>query len=295
MDTIDISANITSKWKPSKAFLRTLVFLMLLLIVCCLSQIQGFILKNLNPTEYGLIQGKSGDLELTYKDLLFFATFVFAFFVLSGSLRIKKYRGLKIVLAFVALFYMTIAALFIMIDLVYYLIFAYRMTFSSVQTILNTNASEAVDFFRKYVNTSTVVVFTVFSFVCFMIIRHRQQFVNLFSTPAFFRITLVLSVIGGLDFYQFAHSRGNGLHNVRYWDITIGEYNEYCAFNNRIAAEKNDLNLSKEYDHFYKQDTISKTLVLVISESLNKSHMSLYGYPRSTTPHLKDVYKRQAP
>jgi heptose-I-phosphate ethanolaminephosphotransferase len=73
---------------------------------------------------------------------------------------------------------------------------------------------------------------------------------------------------------------------VRYWDIIIGEYNEYNEFNRRLNAEKNVLNLSKEYNNFYKQDTLAKTLVLVISESLSKYHMSLYGYPRLTTPNL---------
>jgi heptose-I-phosphate ethanolaminephosphotransferase len=114
-----------------------------------------------------------------------------------------------------------------------------------------------------------------------------------FSTPSFFCTTFVLSALGAAHFSQLSHSRGNGLHNVRYWDITIGEYNEYREFNRKIAAEKNSLGLSKEYNHFYKGDTVNKTLVLVISESLSKQHLSLYGYSRKTTPRLDTsvIYK----
>ena len=56
----------------------------------------------------------------------------------------------------------------------------------------------------------------------------------------------------------------------------------------KIRSEKNLLALNKNYDQFYDQDTLNKTLVLIISESVNKQHMSLYGYERNTTPFLDD-------
>jgi heptose-I-phosphate ethanolaminephosphotransferase len=286
MNAVNLPRPFASKWKPSRALIHTIIFLSVVLIVCVLPLVQSFLLKNLAPSEYGLIKGKGVDFELTYKELLFFATVVFALWMLSASLRLVKRRTLRILLSSIAVFYLFVVGVAILIDVIYYFIFAYRMTFSSVQTMLNTNSNEAGEFMEKYINSTGIVAIIVFVFVCAFIIYKRHWFAQFISTTAFFRTTFLLSALGATDFYQFAHSRGNGLHNVRYWDITIGEYNEYREFNRQLQAEKSGIGASKEYNDFYSQDTVQKTIVLVISESMNKGHMSLYGYPRTTTPHL---------
>ena len=274
------------KLKPGKRLLQTLLLLLAVFLFSALSIFISFVLKNLDPSEYGLIRGNKDDFEVTYKEIMFFVSIVLAFLVLSISFRHVSNRRLRLFLISLSLFYLLAAFLMVLTDVIYYLIFAYRITFSSVQTVLNSDAEEAKGFVKLYYSHSRLLVILLFIAAGFFIASRRRWFAALFATRSFFITSLLISAFGVIDFIQLAHSKGNGTHNMRYWDITIGEYNEYHAFNRKLASEKNTLNLSKEYDGFYKQDTLQKTIVLVLSESLSKRHMSLYGYQRRTTPNL---------
>ena len=224
--------------------------------------------------------------QVSLKEILFFASIVLALFFLSLAFRYVNRHKLRLFLISVSTVYLIAAALIILIDCMYYIVFSYRLTFSVVQTVLNTNSEEVKDFVKLYFSLGTIIAVLIFvGFVC-LIFYKRSWFIALFATKSFFVTTAVLAALGAIDFAQTAHSKGNGTHNMRYWDIIIGEYNEYNEFNRRLASEKNNHMLSREYDSFYSQDTLQKTLVFVISESLSKRHMSLYGYKRSTTPNL---------
>ena len=282
------------RFKPDKTLLQTLLFIVTVFIISCLPLFLGFILKKINPQEYGLITGHKEDLEITYKEILFFASVMIAFFLLSFSFRYVKNKVIKFVLVSFASLYLFASCFIILVDVVYYLIFSCRITFSAIQTILNTNPNEAAGFITLYSSPGKIIsILLFFVFISFVIVK-RAWFVRLFSTRTFFIASLALTLFGIADFGQVAYSKSNGPHNVRYWDVVIGEYNEYKEFNRRLIAEKNDQNFSKEYDSFYEKDTLQKTFVLVVSESLSKKHMSLYGYSRITTPNLdtnKNIFK----
>ncbi len=287
-------AIFSSKLKPNKALLQTLLLVVATFVISCLPIFLGFLLKHFDPEEYGLITGHKEDLEITYKEILFFASVMIAFFMLSVAFRHVKNKALKITLIAFGSLYLFASCFIILVDVIYYLIFTCRITFSAVQTILNTNSEEATGFVKLYYSPGKIITILVFIFFNVLVILKREKFITLFSTRAFFGFSLVLTLFGIADFGQVAYSKSNGPHNVRYWDIIIGEYNEYKEFNRRLIAEKNNQNLSKEYDSFYDKDTLQKTLVLVVSESLSKKHMSLYGYTRSTTPNLdtnKNIFK----
>ncbi len=282
------------RFKPDKTFVKTLLFIIITFIISCLPLFLGFVLKKINPQEYGLITGNKEDLEITYKEILFFASVMICFFLLSLSCRHIKNKLLKITLSSFAILYLAASCFIILVDVVYYLIFSCRITFSAIQTILNTNPQEAGDFVSLYWSPGKLITIFIFMFFISLVIVKRKKLITLFSTRTFFIASLILTLFGIADFGQVAYSKSNGPHNVRYWDVLIGEYNEYKEFNRRLIAEMNNQNLSKEYDNFYDKDTLQKTFVLVVSESLSKKHMSLYGYPRATTPNLdtnKTIFK----
>ncbi len=282
------------RFKADKTLLQTLLFIVTAFVISCLPLFLGFFLKKINPQEYGLITGHKEDLEITYKEILFFASIMIAFFLMSLSLRHVKNKTVKATLMSFAFLYLFASCFIILVDVIYYLIFSCRITFSAVQTILNTNPDEAVGFIGLYSSPGKIIsILLFFVFISFVIVK-RAWFIRLFTTRTFFIASLVLTLFGIADFGQVAYSKSNGPHNVRYWDVLIGEYNEYKEFNRRLIAEKNDQNFSKDYDSFYKKDTLPKTFVLVVSESLSKKHMSLYGYARVTTPNLdtnKNIFK----
>ena len=64
-------------------------------------------------------------------------------------------------------------------------------------------------------------------------------------------------------------------------DASIRYYQELRAFRD-LAAERQLINSSHEFN----RSPGERVTVLVIGESHNKQHMSLYGYPRNTTPKL---------
>lgn len=272
-------------FRPNKHFFKAFLFLILTFLVATSPIFIGFILKALNPLEYGLNQGNHTDIEITYKELLFFMSMVLALFVLSVSFRYIQKLWLKLLLVFIACLYLFMACFLILADIVYYLIFAYRLTFPVFQTVLNTNPEEAIDFMKHYVSAGSLISVLLFIFFMVLVIVKRQWFISQISTRSFFILTFLFSVFGILDFWQLAKPESSLFLNVRYGDI-IGEYRQYVEFSKRLHDEKNKHLFSKEYNSFYKNDTLQKTLVLVVSESLSKKHMSLYGYQRKTTPNL---------
>ncbi len=261
-------------------------FLCLVFVLSTLPVFLGYTLKWVCPSEYGLIKGDKNDLEITYHEILFFCTVIFAFFVLSLSMTALRHRLLKRSLQVIALIYLFSAGLMVLIDCLHYLVFASRLQFSSVQTVLNSNSDEAGDFLRLYVTPMRLLPLLIFIVFLIWLIRRREHLTRFFSARPFLIVCFALSIFGTVDFIQASHSKGNGLHNVRYWDVTIGEYNEYMEFNRRLEKERTGADLSKEYEAFSQPDTSAKTLVLVVSESLSRKHMSLYGYSRATTPRL---------
>lgn len=274
--------------------IKTVVFLCVLFLGSCASLLLEFILKWLYPEEFGLIKGNKNDLEITYHEVLFFFTLVFACFVLAFTVGYVRQRVVKYSLQTLAAVYLFTAALVIVLDCMNYMVFGSRLNFSSVQTVINTNTDEFSDFVHAYVTPLRLLPLLFLTIGCAAAIWQRHRLKRLFAARTFLLITLGLSAVGAIDFIQTSHAKGNGLHNVRYWDITVGEYNEYREFNRRLANEKNSVSQSEQYLAFRQSDTSAKTLVLLISESLSRRHMSLYGYSRPTTPGLdsnSSVYK----
>jgi heptose-I-phosphate ethanolaminephosphotransferase len=281
-----MNLNNLLRLKPDRVLLQTLLFLIAVFIFSTLSLFTAYVLKYIDPSQYGFIRGNKEDLEITYKEITFFASIIVSLFLLSVSYRYIKNNKLRLFVVSFSLAYLTAAFLIVLTDVVYYLIFAYRINFSSFQTILNTDTEEVKGFIKLYITTGRILMVLVFIVSVVWIILKRSWFIHLFSTRSFFVATLLITLFGIIDFGQLAHTFGNGTRNVRYWDIVIGEYNDYKQFKKKLKEEKEVLSLSKEYNSFYKKDTLAKTLVLVISESLSKHHMSLYGYSRPTTPNL---------
>ncbi|MCC6373108.1 MAG: sulfatase-like hydrolase/transferase [Bacteroidia bacterium] len=265
---------------------QTIVAILILFVLCAFPIILSFILKNLNPAEYGLIQGNKQDFELTYKELLFFTSIVLCFFFFSAGFRYAKSRVTKIGIILIPLLYLTSAFLFLLTDILYYIVFAYRMTFSVVQTILNTNSEEAKDFVSIYASWGVILLLLVVATLLILLYVKRKAFFDLIASKPFFIGSCLVSIFGVLDYTILSIQNENQFMNVRYWDITIGQYKAYNDFINKLEADKNTVTLSGEYKNFNNKDSIPKTLVLVISESLSKNHMSLYGYGRKTTPNL---------
>ncbi len=80
-------------------------------------------------------------------------------------------------------------------------------------------------------------------------------------------------------FSQFS----NNIVTLKVWkNSTFSYFRELSAFS-KLSDQRKKLSWS----HELKKVGVPRTTVLVIGESHNKNHMSLYGYPRPTTPALE--------
>jgi heptose-I-phosphate ethanolaminephosphotransferase len=69
----------------------------------------------------------------------------------------------------------------------------------------------------------------------------------------------------------------------------VNFYRTYISYKIRTCHEAKEIQARQNFDYAVKaerQDTVPQIMVLVIGESLNKRHMSLYGYARNTNPLL---------
>lgn len=138
--------------------------------------------------------------------------------------------------------------------------------------ILNTNLSEAKEFFSANVSVQQMLIVACFSFFS----------VGLFVLSV--RIKIKNKIVGIVGVLLLILSLAVSLCNRQVW---------HDVFSNRISTP--DMVISrnlKEYMTHPKvnvhENNVSK-IVIILGESFAKSHSSLYGYPKNTNPMLKKI------
>lgn len=161
-----------------------------------------------------------------------------------------------------------------------YLLFAHvLLQKDSVISLFETNPEESKEFLVHYFNPWIIVGCVVYILLCFLIIwkmrvgkplRIKEHKVAFFS--ALVSLILVVSLpplsrsVYFVNFYKL------------FVNYKIRLNKEECAILERQSQPYNVVDTH--------QDTVPKTIVVVIGESLTRQHMSLYGYPRNTNPKL---------
>ena len=164
------------------------------------------------------------------------------------------------------------------INLFHWIILKCPLNASSIFVFMNTNFSEASEFMTiKMTPLLLLLIPLIFLFI--MTLRHTPTLS--FKTK---RERMVWSAMWAFVIIFF----GENIINGRFVRLAVPDverafisfYNEYKAFK---ALRNRQL-----YDLDAKITTDEPTLVVVIiGESCNRNHMSLYGYTRATTPRLQ--------
>lgn len=163
-----------------------------------------------------------------------------------------------------------------------YLLFAHvLLQGNSIISLFETNPAESREFLAHYFNPWIIVGFVVYIFFCFFIIwrmkclhrvkikRHKTLFLGSLSIVCCIVLTPSLSQsVYFVNFYKL------------FVNYKIRLNKEECLINDRQFSSYTVTCI----------DTVApKTIVLVIGESLTRTHMSLYGYPRKTNPKLESL------
>ena len=161
-----------------------------------------------------------------------------------------------------------------------YLLFAHvLLQKNSVISLFETNPEESKEFLVHYFNPWIIVGCLVYILLCFLIIwkmRVGKPLRIKDHKMAFFAALLSLILVVSLPPLSRSVYFVNFYKMFVDYKIRLGK--EECAILERQSQ-------TYEVNEVY-QDSVPKTIVVVIGESLTRRHMSLYGYPRTTNPKL---------
>lgn len=235
-----------------------------------------------------------------------FSAYIIVFFV---SLLKNRYRkGIKYFI-FILIYLLVIIETYIIV------FFGTRFSLSVISMILETNPSEASGFVRHYILSPLSYKYIIWVVFFSVILLCLRRFI-LYSSVDVFNKLISNKVIKYLLFFFITISLSLGIFRAGrslYWHKynidEIGRVRKYSFYSTLYTTQ------STLYDSFrlyylssrdisvlvsslqntkYDQcDYISKNIVLVLGESLNKHHSSLYGYALDTNPLLskeKNLY-----
>lgn len=157
----------------------------------------------------------------------------------------------------------------------YYISFGVGFGAEAVHAILQTNNDEAIDFFLEFISIKAILFFIFVSLLLFYIsIWHKKNDIKDSKKSLIGVLIAILLVL------SFVYAK-----NTRLPKFFTNAYNQYIS----------ELNEFKELQNKRKTDPINaskseagETYIFIIGESHNKNHMQIYGYPRETTPRLKE-------
>jgi heptose-I-phosphate ethanolaminephosphotransferase len=161
-----------------------------------------------------------------------------------------------------------------------YLLFANVMLEqNSVTSLFETNPEESKEFVTHYLSLWVIAGVLVYAAIPIVMICTMRSFRKLkikeHKTLFILSIITIVAIVG----------IGRVSRSVYF----VNFYRTFISYKIRTGHEVEDIQARRKSDYVVKnerKDTIPRIMVLVIGESLNKRHMSLYGYARNTNPLL---------
>ena len=186
-----------------------------------------------------------------------------------------------------------------LVSLLYYCIYQQEFSQSVLFIMFESNLDESAEYVAQYFKWWMLLVIIGHAMVAYflwsrlrpLVLPGKKVMLISISIIAFVILLPVFKdiVIKKGDFQTAAHTLQKHFEPAAPWNIIAG----YLQYRDQLAAmqallEQNSA-LPPVKDLHDKFEGMPATLVLVIGESTNRQHMSLYGYKRSTTPRLDAV------
>ncbi|MBJ7220381.1 MULTISPECIES: phosphoethanolamine transferase CptA [unclassified Brenneria] len=183
----------------------------------------------------------------------------------------------------------------------YYLIYGQEFSQSVLFVIFESNSTEAGEYASQYLSIRLIAVILLYTAIAVYLWTHIRPI----WLPMRYRLVstfVILTVLFGVPIYKKIIKQNlPGEEAVAYlagrmgttapWQF-VGSYLEY---RNQLASMESMLRQNAALPPLPNlkdaNGDIPRTLVLVIGESTTRTRMSLYGYPRPTTPRLDALRK----
>lgn len=171
-------------------------------------------------------------------------------------------------------------------NLFHWLLVKAPLSATGVYVFFNSNFQESVEFLSL---KSNLLLLLLVPYLVILIWAVKKPLIKSTFFPSWYILILVI--------YSFVFIIENAIHErfIRKGvpvlvKTTISFYEEIKALEVAIIENRRKPVQAK------KDDNESNTFVLIIGESVNRNHMSVYGYTKETTPHIKNskdiiVYK----
>jgi len=183
-----------------------------------------------------------------------------------------------------------------LVSIAYFCIYGQEFSQSVIFTIFESNPAESQEFIAQYFVWWMIPVFLAHTLIAWLLWRNIKPF-QMPPKKALLvsGLILVSLIVYPVLKYKFIdHEPVDKVVDklqTRFepavpWQLVIGylQYREQLA--NMEALLKGNAQIPPLQNLQDKNAGLPATLVLVIGESTNRQHMSLYGYPRKTTPQL---------
>ncbi len=183
----------------------------------------------------------------------------------------------------------------------YYVIYGQEFSQSVLFVMFETNANEASEYLSQYFSLKIVLVALAYTVAAILLwTRLRPVYI-----PSHWRYLVSFALLYGLILHPIAmntfikhksmektlDSLASRMEPAAPWQFISGyyQYHRQLTSLNNLLNENDALPpLANFKDH---SGDAPRTLVLVIGESTQRGRMSLYGYPRETTPELDALHK----
>ena len=162
------------------------------------------------------------------------------------------------------------------------------ISMSSIYVILETNTTEATEYLALYYDTNififTVIIFSLYLFAqtTFILkyISSKKKKENSISIP--YKKSIIAIIALPLIMYI------SGIYKNNFFYIVVTSYNSYLDEISAFSALGNQKTRG-QFLNVKHNSNEQELYIVVIGESANRNHMSLYGYDRNTSPNLKTI------
>jgi len=169
------------------------------------------------------------------------------------------------------------------IDVGYAISFGGVFTTATLEAVFNTDTSEAFEYAASYASLPLLLILSFYWLVLLLIFQYLHFNISASKAKTSFLVLgVILSLTAGyrITIMQKYHDTIPGVLGSMpsYYRGNIGLQQEISLREKLIANTKVDVKI--------EQAQTSQTYIFMIGESINRNHMSVYGYHRNTTPFI---------
>ena len=174
----------------------------------------------------------------------------------------------------------------LLINICHMLLFGCALSECSLFSVFETTIGESIDFFEHFYNLK-LLIFMIFYLVMPLIAINMMNIRRIQNISLRKKSKITVGLIFCAGYLAFAF--GDGRYRYPFEKI-FGSYLKYeieLGERRKVREDRSHFNFGNIKSVIDKNK--KQTFVVVIGESVDKKHMSLYGYSRKTTPNFDKI------